>query len=185
MSYNRSPCNCKHVFVYIDPSTADIAKQRIKCGTEKDLRDQGCMKIKNEKTAEVLGSRLQAVPDGKNVLMAPQKLEATLRLNDPFKFKINFTSPSHYPIDMYYLMDLSQSMKVNIKMHSKSVENQIFHLPFTANKVTPLSNPVKFYFLKIKPLKKDGETGQFFILDQIYSLNCLTTPIWVYLSIIA
>ena len=69
------------------------------------------------------GSRVAVQPDGKNVLMAPQKLEATLRLNDPFKFKINFTSPSHYPIDMYYLMDLSQSMKVCFDFIFKCTHN--------------------------------------------------------------
>ena len=47
------------------------------------------------------------------VLISPQKLEASLRYGDPFKFELTFKSPSHYPIDMYYLMDLSQSMEVS------------------------------------------------------------------------
>ena len=38
-------------------------------------------------------------------------MSVKLRYGDALKFNIQFTSPKHYPIDMYYLMDLSQSMK--------------------------------------------------------------------------
>lgn len=94
-----------------DLKIEDITKQRIKCGTESDLGNQGCSNIITKKSMEDVTSRKED-DISETVLISPQKLEASLRYGDPFTFKLKFTSPSHYPIDLYYLMDLSQSMNV-------------------------------------------------------------------------
>ncbi|XP_065216789.1 integrin beta-PS-like [Planococcus citri] len=50
----------------------------------------------------------------KIVQVMPQILKVNLRPNEgnPYKFKIWYKRVKDYPIDLYYLMDLSQSMKV-------------------------------------------------------------------------
>ena len=97
-----------------DPTKDDIGKQRIKCGTLNDLTNQGCSNIITKNSTENLENRVSAEISG-DILIKPQKLDLSLRYGDPLKFKLLFQSPQHYPIDMYYLMDLSQSMKVSIQ----------------------------------------------------------------------
>jgi integrin beta 1 len=44
------------------------------------------------------------------IQLAPQELSITLRPNKPFKFDLTFRQAENYPVDLYYVMDLSQSM---------------------------------------------------------------------------
>ncbi|XP_030204517.1 integrin beta-1 isoform X1 [Gadus morhua] len=45
----------------------------------------------------------------------PQKLAITLRAGEPQSFNLKFKRAEDYPIDMYYLMDLSYSMKDDLE----------------------------------------------------------------------
>uniref|UniRef100_A0A7N6A0Y5 Integrin beta n=1 Tax=Anabas testudineus TaxID=64144 RepID=A0A7N6A0Y5_ANATE len=45
----------------------------------------------------------------------PQKLSLTLRSGEPQSFKLTFKRAEDYPIDLYYLMDLSYSMKDDLE----------------------------------------------------------------------
>ena len=45
------------------------------------------------------------------VQIYPQEVKVTLRPKNPAKFKIQFRQAEDYPVDLYYLMDLSNSMK--------------------------------------------------------------------------
>ncbi|KAM9323096.1 integrin beta-1-like [Pholidichthys leucotaenia] len=45
----------------------------------------------------------------------PQKLTLTLRSGEPQSFDLKFKRAEDYPIDLYYLMDLSSSMKDNLE----------------------------------------------------------------------
>ena len=47
--------------------------------------------------------------------ISPKRRHVKLRYGDPLTFNITFISPEHYPIDMYYLMDLSQSMSDDLE----------------------------------------------------------------------
>ncbi|KAK3108194.1 hypothetical protein FSP39_002913 [Pinctada imbricata] len=44
------------------------------------------------------------------VQIQPQVMDVTLRPNDPMSFKLKFRLAEKYPIDLYYLMDMSRSM---------------------------------------------------------------------------
>ena len=45
------------------------------------------------------------------VQIYPQEVKVTLRPKNPARFKIQFRQAEDYPVDLYYLMDLSNSMK--------------------------------------------------------------------------
>lgn len=45
------------------------------------------------------------------VQLAPQELRLKLRPRDPFKLDVKFRLAEDYPVDLYYLMDLSKSME--------------------------------------------------------------------------
>lgn len=45
------------------------------------------------------------------IQLQPQIINLKMRPNDPQKFTLNFRLANNYPVDLYYLMDLSYSMK--------------------------------------------------------------------------
>ncbi|XP_021499168.1 integrin beta-7 [Meriones unguiculatus] len=47
--------------------------------------------------------------------LAPQRIRAALRLGEPQKFRVRFLRAAGYPVDLYYLMDLSYSMKDDLE----------------------------------------------------------------------
>ena len=86
-----------------------LTKQRVKCGTRSELEEQKCQNmIEKESKVEFTTSSVDS-------RISPKTLSVDLRYGDPIKFTINFTSPEYYPIDMYYLMDLSQSMSDDLE----------------------------------------------------------------------
>jgi integrin beta 1 len=50
-------------------------------------------------------------PTSPPVLLAPQKINITLRPNEPFEFNMVFRQAENYPVDIYFLMDVSFTMK--------------------------------------------------------------------------
>ncbi|XP_026069064.1 integrin beta-7 [Carassius auratus] len=49
------------------------------------------------------------------VQLKPQNINITLRIGVPHEFKVEFKRAKGYPIDLYYLMDLSYSMKDDLE----------------------------------------------------------------------
>lgn len=47
--------------------------------------------------------------------LAPQRVRLTLRPGEPQKFQVRFQRVQGYPVDLYYLMDLSYSMKDDLE----------------------------------------------------------------------
>uniref|UniRef100_A0A1B6CMD9 Integrin beta n=1 Tax=Clastoptera arizonana TaxID=38151 RepID=A0A1B6CMD9_9HEMI len=45
------------------------------------------------------------------VQISPQEVSLTLRINDPYAMSIKYAQAEDYPVDLYYLMDLSKSME--------------------------------------------------------------------------
>uniref|UniRef100_A0A8C7TFQ3 Integrin beta n=2 Tax=Oncorhynchus mykiss TaxID=8022 RepID=A0A8C7TFQ3_ONCMY len=62
----------------------------------------------------------------------PQKLTLSLRSGEPQSFNLKFKRAEDYPIDLYYLMDLSYSMKDDLE----NVKNLGTHLMLEMSKIT-------------------------------------------------
>ncbi|XP_046882289.1 integrin beta-7 isoform X2 [Hypomesus transpacificus] len=105
---------CKHK----DFLKAGESSER-RCDTAQSLITRGCEKVdlmnplpdythlKNQK----LSSDMDTV-----VQLSPQNLHVKLRIGVPIEFNVSFKRAEGYPIDLYYLMDLSFSMKDDLNM---------------------------------------------------------------------
>ena len=63
-------------------------------------------------TENVKEKPLTSKASAKNtVQIFPQEVKVSLRPKAPARFKIQFRQAEDYPVDLYYLMDLSNSMK--------------------------------------------------------------------------
>lgn len=51
-----------------------------------------------------------AVKGTEAIQLSPQVVKISLRPNEPFRFNVSFRQAENYPVDLYYVMDLSYSM---------------------------------------------------------------------------
>ncbi|XP_043098149.1 integrin beta-7 [Puntigrus tetrazona] len=90
-----------------------------RCDSHTSLKERNCKEdhvinpVKHP-LAYVKNSDLSS--DRENVVqLKPQNINITLRVGVPFEFKVEFRRAARYPIDLYYLMDLSYSMKDDLE----------------------------------------------------------------------
>ncbi|XP_039612361.1 integrin beta-2 [Polypterus senegalus] len=84
-----------------------------RCDTEQQLLNRGCEKA-NIIDVDSIYSIIQNDPvrgGERPTQLAPQKIQLKLRPGKPSTFKVYFMRAEGYPVDLYYLMDLSYSMK--------------------------------------------------------------------------
>ncbi|XP_041099811.1 integrin beta-1-like isoform X1 [Polyodon spathula] len=99
-----------------------------RCGKIATLIDKGCPAhlIENPRGSKVLLLNNETTSRGRGqrekldeiTQLQPQKLVLSLRIGEPQTFELKFKRAEDYPIDLYYLMDLSFSMEddlMNIK----------------------------------------------------------------------
>uniref|UniRef100_A0A3Q2D9A5 Integrin beta n=2 Tax=Cyprinodon variegatus TaxID=28743 RepID=A0A3Q2D9A5_CYPVA len=112
-------------------------QESVRCDTKAKLIERGC------KTEEMISPKnqqiiLQSDPLSQSsdseepVQMSPQKIHLKLRPGLPHSFKITFKRAEGYPVDLYYLMDLSYSMKDDLE-NVKGLGKTLFD---TLNKIT-------------------------------------------------
>ncbi|XP_066528158.1 integrin beta-7-like [Hoplias malabaricus] len=87
-----------------------------RCDTPEGLRKRNCSAIIDPKpnVQRIMDTELGNV-SGRVVQLQPQKLHLKLRVGVPQTFKVAFKRAEGYPIDLYYLMDLSFSMKYDLE----------------------------------------------------------------------
>ncbi|KAG8432378.1 hypothetical protein GDO86_016858 [Hymenochirus boettgeri] len=97
----------------------DIA---VRCDTREVLRSKGCLKTYIEfpdSKLEVLRNKplTEGVQENSSDVtqISPQKLSLKLRPGREVTFQINVRQTENYPVDLYYLMDLSASMEDDLK----------------------------------------------------------------------
>ncbi|XP_012724843.2 LOW QUALITY PROTEIN: integrin beta-1 [Fundulus heteroclitus] len=95
-----------------------------RCDDLKSLTDRGCKQIENPRGSVVINKNKEVTvrKDKSEKLkpeditqIQPQKVTLKLRLGEPQTFKLKFKRAEDYPIDLYYLMDLSFSMKDDLE----------------------------------------------------------------------
>lgn len=95
--------------------------EAVRCDTKKKLKEKGCPveNIINPPSNQIyIQNRPLTKSSGttKNpVQMKPQEIELNLRPGDAFTFELKFKRAEGYPVDLYYLMDLSYSMGDDLK----------------------------------------------------------------------
>nr|XP_008254727.1 integrin beta-7 isoform X2 [Oryctolagus cuniculus] len=91
-----------------------------RCARREELLARGCPPHELEEPRgrqEVLQDRpLNQGARGEGATqLAPQRVRLTLRLGEPQKLHVRFLRAKGYPVDLYYLMDLSYSMKDDLE----------------------------------------------------------------------
>ncbi|XP_060683576.1 integrin beta-2 [Hemiscyllium ocellatum] len=89
-----------------------------RCDSVKSLENRGCKRaeIINPQNDIELQLNKELVNSGTNVIqIKPQKVKLFLRRDSPQKIEVKFKRAEGYPVDLYYLMDLSYSMKDDLE----------------------------------------------------------------------
>uniref|UniRef100_A0A672HV52 Integrin beta n=1 Tax=Salarias fasciatus TaxID=181472 RepID=A0A672HV52_SALFA len=92
------------------------AQEAVRCDTRAQLIARGCPVeeiIAPENLVDIVEARpLNAVFEGRELVqMSPQRINLKMRPGLPSSFNVSFKRAEGYPVDLYYLMDLSYSMK--------------------------------------------------------------------------
>ncbi|XP_044583271.1 integrin beta-PS-like isoform X1 [Cotesia glomerata] len=87
----------------------------VRCITKSKFNKLWCdpSNIINETSKIVIEKNipLSSIKNREPVQIQPQKIKLYLRKGEEYKLKIRYTQAEDYPVDMYYLMDLSASMQ--------------------------------------------------------------------------
>ncbi|XP_060776251.1 integrin beta-7 [Neoarius graeffei] len=89
-----------------------------RCDSAESLRIRNCQSenVINPRNDAILMKDNDLNSDPGNVVqLKPQSLKVQLRIGVPQEFKVEFKRAKGYPIDLYYLMDLSYSMKDDLE----------------------------------------------------------------------
>ncbi|RMC18363.1 hypothetical protein DUI87_04249 [Hirundo rustica rustica] len=90
----------------------------IRCDTIEQLKQRGCPASEIEFPGNEI-KRTQDRPLSNNIQLTPQEVHLKLRIGQPAEFEVKFRRAMGYPIDLYYLMDLSYSMLDDLEKDSK------------------------------------------------------------------
>uniref|UniRef100_A0A5S6QH31 Integrin beta n=1 Tax=Trichuris muris TaxID=70415 RepID=A0A5S6QH31_TRIMR len=96
----------------------DDNNRHSRCDTLERLKNNGCFDdlIENPRTAysivrdEPLSNAGETEEESEAVQLQPQEIMITMRPKDVLSFDVTFRQAVDYPVDLYYLMDLSFSM---------------------------------------------------------------------------
>lgn len=100
--------------------TASGEAEERRCATRQELLHRGCPPEELEAPLgrqEVMQNRpLSQGERGEGATqLAPQRVRISLRLREPQELQVRFLRAEGYPVDLYYLMDLSYSMKDDLE----------------------------------------------------------------------
>lgn len=91
--------------------------RRSRCMSQSDLREANCREefIQTNKYEQVQVIKDDALrdfdKDSDSVQIKPQNVRMKLRKNRPQSIRMNYKPARNYPLDLYYLMDLTWSMR--------------------------------------------------------------------------
>ncbi|XP_048579847.1 integrin beta-6 isoform X2 [Nematostella vectensis] len=79
-----------------------------RCDTKDDLVNKGCKNISNPSTEL---TNIKDVAVGAQYQVSPQQVKVKLRPGAPARLRLTVRPAENYPVDLYYLMDMSWSMR--------------------------------------------------------------------------
>uniref|UniRef100_A0A8C5I6Q7 Integrin beta n=1 Tax=Gouania willdenowi TaxID=441366 RepID=A0A8C5I6Q7_GOUWI len=112
---------------FLENFTKAGEQEAVRCDTVEELMERGCRMedvISPKNDIDITANQALS-PEGREpVQMRPQRINLKLRPGLPATFKVSFKRAVGYPVDLYYLMDLSYSMKddlANVKELGKDL----------------------------------------------------------------
>lgn len=67
--------------------------------------------INPKRQVRILENKHFSSTEGETVQIRPQKVELKLRRGEEYSFSFQYAQAVNYPVDLYYIMDLSASME--------------------------------------------------------------------------
>ncbi|XP_076131424.1 integrin beta-7-like isoform X1 [Alosa pseudoharengus] len=143
-----------------------------RCDSPESLRSRKCENVINPKSEMEFRMDKPLSSEKDDVIqLKPQSIEVKLRIGQPEEFKVLFQRAEGYPIDLYYLMDLSFSMKDDLDkiknlgqdilttLHSFTSDRHIgfgsfvdkVALPYVSQQHSRLANPCPSRLEKCQP----------------------------------
>ncbi|XP_030054041.1 integrin beta-7 [Microcaecilia unicolor] len=100
-----------------------------RCATQDELLKRGCDEhhvVNPRSSHEILENKTlsENAEEGEVIQLTPQRIRLKLRPGVRESFTVSFRRAEGYPIDLYYLMDLSYSMKDDLE-HIKKLGNDL------------------------------------------------------------
>uniref|UniRef100_A0A8C2DD52 Integrin beta n=1 Tax=Cyprinus carpio TaxID=7962 RepID=A0A8C2DD52_CYPCA len=177
-------------------------QEAARCDTPAVLKEKGCppTDIINPKNDFIKISNKPLKAGENPVQIQPQEIQLDLRPGMPYTFQLHFKRAQGYPVDLYYLMDLSYSMKDDLE-NVKNLGNDLLKelnkitgsarigfgsfvdktlLPYTDTNEAKLKRPCSdknepcqpaFGFQHVLPLTKDGDKFKSMVAEQHISGN--------------
>ncbi|XP_068185040.1 integrin beta-2 [Antennarius striatus] len=111
--------------------TSSGKQEAVRCDTRSQLIARGCepdeiISPQNDKsTVEEKPLSVSLSSDQQPVQLSPQKISLRMRPGLSTTFSLSFKRVQGYPVDLYYLMDLSHSMKDDLE-HVKGLGRDLF-----------------------------------------------------------
>ncbi|XP_067844109.1 integrin beta-2 [Heptranchias perlo] len=93
-----------------------------RCDSVKILRKRDCKEVDIINPSNVANVKMDRPLGGSGdtvIQIKPQKVQLVLRRGNPQKIEVTFKRAEGYPVDLYYLMDLSYSMKDDLEKVKK------------------------------------------------------------------
>ncbi|XP_040912731.1 integrin beta-2 [Toxotes jaculatrix] len=105
-------------------------QEAVRCDTKAQLIERGCMaeaiiSSNNEQVIKKNNPLTTSFNREEPVQLAPQEIDLRLRPGLPMTFRVSFKRLQGYPVDLYYLMDLSFSMKDDLE-NVKGLGQELF-----------------------------------------------------------
>ncbi|PVD29577.1 hypothetical protein C0Q70_08831 [Pomacea canaliculata] len=102
------------------------SSSRDRCASHKELFEANCTQIQNPRNEEVMSYRQdRQVTDGSDgtgndaIQLQPQAMRVRIRPNDEFRTRVTFRPANNFPVDLYFLFDVSRTMNDSIEELSK------------------------------------------------------------------
>ncbi|TSK92916.1 Villin-1 [Bagarius yarrelli] len=114
-------CDLHELQSYAHNFTKAGEPEAVRCDTVENLKEKGCpveMIINPPSNQNFIQNKplTEKTTGTENpVQVQPQEIELSIRPGDAFTFELKFRRAEGYPIDLYYLMDLSYSMGDDLK----------------------------------------------------------------------
>nr|XP_022904471.1 integrin beta-nu-like [Onthophagus taurus] len=117
--------NCEHC-IRTHPCCSwcsDMNFEKVRCDTNENLKQLNCSSkfIFDAGNSMIISEMRKPFSNADEVLGNPavqidlQEIDISLRLHEPVTFKLKYQAAKNYPLDLYYLMDLTYSMKDDLE----------------------------------------------------------------------
>ncbi|KAI4504441.1 hypothetical protein M0802_000912 [Mischocyttarus mexicanus] len=127
--------------VWCSTNTFELNEQIVRCVTREKLLKEGDLWCKKNNVVDIKNSMtiienlpLSSIKGKNSVQIQPQRIKLRLRKNEEHRIILKYSQAEDYPVDLYFLMDVSFTMKVyKDRLSELAVKLQLAMKKLTSN----------------------------------------------------